>query len=563
MKKVEKVMNKMTIVSSLAQVVNEVRNSGLEQPFWENCRNALDFLQKALQMTDMQIIILSILVERGAPMSWRSLGEFVGVNRLEMMTYTEEIEELLKRRWLVRSAEHDFDRCFEAIALAYGVVTALRHNKPFVPEKLHDLTVQQLVDKLETKVELYDDDRCDARDLEDYVMQLCELNKELPLCKQALRYNRFEHGTIMFMYIVADYASHGDTPQHGVSINRLSKMLPYSPSFRQRNFSMHLQSGNHPLLQLGKYVEFKCEDGIANTGTLVLSRKAINNLLQGYQPSMSGYVENSISNALISHTSIKPKEMFYNIEDKTSIDTLTRLLDPEQFKQVQQRLVEQGHRKGFGILFYGAPGTGKTETVKQIARLTGRDIMLVDIASMRDKYVGETEKNIKAVFTNYRNECRNSEVAPILVFNEADGIFGKRFANTTHSVEKMENAMQNIILQEMENLEGILIATTNLTTTLDGAFERRFIFKVNFHTPNVEVKTKLWRSMMGNLINKKEALALAEQFDFSGGQIENISRKCSVHYVVYGNKPSFSEIEGFCNEELIGKQSLQHVGFRA
>ena len=93
--------------------------------------------------------------------------------------------------------------------------------------------------------------------------------------------------------------------------------------------------------------------------------------------------------------------------------------------------------------------------------------MQVDIAGMRDKYVGETEKNIKAVFARYRDICRNSEVQPILFFNEADAIFNKRSENIQHSVDKMENAMQNIILQEMEDLDGILIATTNLTSNLD------------------------------------------------------------------------------------------------
>ncbi len=98
-------------------------------------------------------------------------------------------------------------------------------------------------------------------------------------------------------------------------------------------------------------------------------------------------------------------------------------------------------RKGFACLFYGAPGTGKTESVLQIARQTGRDIMQVDIAGMRDKYVGESEKNIKAVFQNYRELCKKSEVMPILFFNEADALINKRTERIEHSVDKMDNAM--------------------------------------------------------------------------------------------------------------------------
>ena len=86
---------------------------------------------------------------------------------------------------------------------------------------------------------------------------------------------------------------------------------------------------------------------------------------------------------------------------------------------------------------------------------------------MRNKYVGESEKNIKAVFQRYREICKQSEVMPILFFNEADALINKRTENIEHSVDKMDNAMQNIILQEIENLDGILIATTNLTSNLD------------------------------------------------------------------------------------------------
>ena len=101
-------------------------------------------------------------------------------------------------------------------------------------------------------------------------------------------------------------------------------------------------------------------------------------------------------------------------------------------------------------LFYGAPGTGKTELVQQLAIATQRDLFQVNIATLRDKYVGESEKQLKRIFDKYRSLVRTQEHAPILFFNEADAIFGNRMENTQRSVDKMENALQNIILQEME-----------------------------------------------------------------------------------------------------------------
>ncbi len=256
--------------------------------------------------------------------------------------------------------------------------------------------------------------------------------------------------------------------------------------------------------------------------------------------------------------------MYYNADEQRQIERLTNLLSQENLLSIQQRLEDEGMRKGFACLFYGEPGTGKTETAMQIARLTGRDIMQIDIANIRDKYVGESEKNIKAVFARYREICKQCDVAPILLFNEADGIFGKRtaFGGNNPSVEKMDNAMQNIILQEMEDLDGILIATTNLTCNLDSAFERRFLFKVEFHKPDTEVKAKIWQSMLCDVISTDDARRLATRYDFSGGQIENIARKCTIEFILSGRKASFDEIDEFCSHELLNaRKERKPIGF--
>ena len=125
----------------------------------------------------------------------------------------------------------------------------------------------------------------------------------------------------------------------------------------------------------------------------------------------------------------------------------------------------------------------------------------------------------------------------------------------------MENSLQNIILQEMENLRGILIATTNLTENLDKAFERRFLYKVHFENPSVEAKTKIWSSLIPELA-EGEPERLAGKYAFSGGQIENISRKRIVQSVLTGHDPTIEEIEQMCREEQIGNSGeKRRIGF--
>ena len=129
------------------------------------------------------------------------------------------------------------------------------------------------------------------------------------------------------------------------------------------------------------------------------------------------------------------------------------------------------------------------------------------------------------------------------------------------AVDKMENTIQNIILQEMETLDGILIATTNLTENFDSAFERRFLYKILFKTPEVGVKAKIWKSMVDEL-SEDEATRLASDYGFTGGQIENITRKLDVDYILSGRTPDMDKILSLCNAESIHKEvTSKRIGF--
>ena len=256
------------------------------------------------------------------------------------------------------------------------------------------------------------------------------------------------------------------------------------------------------------------------------------------------------------------KTLYYNEREQSQVGELFDLLSQDRFNEICSRLEENGMRKGFACLFYGAPGTGKTETVLQLARKTGRDIFQVNFAQLKSCWVGESEKNVKQLFDTYRAIVNKSQVAPILLFNEADAIFGRRMEGVQRAVDKMENAIQNIILQEMETLEGIMIATTNLTSNLDNAFERRFLYKIEFEKPSLKAKTEIWKSMIPELTTS-DAETIASEFNFSGGQIENIARKRTIDCILTGKeKTDIETLRRYCQSELISKDSgTKRVGF--
>jgi SpoVK/Ycf46/Vps4 family AAA+-type ATPase len=121
------------------------------------------------------------------------------------------------------------------------------------------------------------------------------------------------------------------------------------------------------------------------------------------------------------------------------------------------------------------------------------------------------------------------------------------------SVSKTENAIQNILLQEMETFDGILIATTNLTNNLDAAFERRFLYKIKFEKPDLEAKSAIWRSLMPSLTTD-DARILASEYDFSGGEISNIARKCFINELLFKQTTSLEQIKSTCAQEKLTKR---------
>jgi len=113
----------------------------------------------------------------------------------------------------------------------------------------------------------------------------------------------------------------------------------------------------------------------------------------------------------------------------------------------------------------------------------------------------------------------------------------------------------------MEDLNGILIATTNLTDNLDRAFERRFLYKIRLEKPSVEAKVQIWKAKAPK-INLRNARFLADRYNLSGGQIDNVVRKCMTKQLLYGLMPKMEEIMGFCEEESLDKQLFKKIGFK-
>jgi len=478
------------------------------------------------------------------------------------LSYAEDIDALVRRRLLrYRDAkdEDEFD-------IPQPVIKALKHNEVYELPARTGLDCASLFEVLNELFEDLDDDAITPNDLIREINALFKDNPQVSFAKQVKELSRLSPQDKLLLLFFCHRLVNKDDDD--IRFGQMEDCFVNSPAFI--NAKGLLRSGEHPLMQK-KLIEHRCEDGIADTSRYKLTEQTKRTLLAEMKINTS---EEKLAD-VIKAKDLKAKEMFYVEENRKQVTELQSFLAPEKYNEIRERMQKTGFRTGFACLFYGGPGTGKTETAYQLARETGRDIMIVDVPQIKSKWVGDSEKNIKALFDRYRELVRRANdngkltmengkcgAAPILLFNEADAIIGIRKQGAQSAVDKMENSIQNIILQEMETLDGIMIATTNLTQNLDSAFERRFLYKIKFEKPDATVRQRLWQSMMPTL-SDADAHILATGYDFSGGQIENISRKATINAILHGEESnSLSQLTTYCNaERLDGQAPSRRIGF--
>lgn len=265
----------------------------------------------------------------------------------------------------------------------------------------------------------------------------------------------------------------------------------------------------------------------------------------------------------ILHGSLARKELFFEGHLERQLRAFEKALHPEKLPSLQENLRKKGMTPGLLAIFHGMPGTGKTESAIQIAARTGRDILKVDLSKIRNKYVGESEKNIRGIFDDYRAACKKDGPTPILLFNEADAVLGRRIA-VNASTDQMNNAMQNILLEELEVFQGILIATTNLCINLDDAFERRFTYKFQFGRAGKEALKSVWQSYFPD-IDAKLVERLVAEHEISPAQIGNLAKKTEILRLVEEEEATGYEFfrDLIREESLHGSDQKNRIGFRA
>ena len=539
------------ISKAMACVYEALEESKLKIKKTKAYTTAMEDLKTLYNLDQTQVWILCLACERhfecDDSLSLQNISSELHIPVMLIINWKNEIEYLVEHGFLEYSGRN------KAVQPISDFSESVCNNTEYVPPaKKEDDDIEfisYMADRYESRREEEMSARLIQRELRLY--ERAHMNLEVVKRVSAEIENPLYR---FFLYDIAhDVLSGGES-------NLNSTISDLYDGGERYSVAIEMMEEKHELFQKG-LIEF-AKKGNLSEASITLSDKG-RKLVLGEKAFL---FEDSINDKnLIKTDSIKEKKLFYSPGNQKEIDRLKAALQEEKLKGIQQRLKDDRLPVGVAVLLYGAPGTGKTESVMQIAKETGRSIVHVDISEAKSAWFGESEKRIKKIFTSYKNSCelaeRKGELMPILLFNEADALISKRKNDTSGNCAQTENAIQNIILEELESLKGIFIATTNMASNMDSAFERRFLFKIKFENPSTEAKTSIWMNKL-SWLDKESATEFAKEYDFSGGQIDNIVRKIAMNEVITGERPEISDIRDMCKcEKIDNPDGSRRMGF--
>jgi hypothetical protein len=548
---------KSKVLDSIGNVYEQSKDCELNTAFFEKVDADLKILSKYFKVSRSQSLIIAMVFAlnyKGSTVELKDLIEYFSCNPMKLLDFSDDFEALYSSRIFIKrktSRRSSLALSTDQFSINEKITEAILKNKPMpvigteefndvikLLERIHQLSIERDIDGLST---------CE---LLEQAAELIHANLNFPLIKKINDYQLPIEDTYFFIYLIWKTITGNET----ADLDRTTDKI-FDSAWEKVNYVQKILAKRN-LLIANDHVEM-LEGNFFNDTDLKLSDTSIQ-MLQ--ELGIKLFANKKKADNIIDPSKINAKVLYFNEYENRQLDLLKTVLEDKNFKETQERLLKKGLPKGITTLLHGYPGTGKTETVFQVAKATNREIVKVDISQSKSMWFGESEKIIKRIFTDYKAFAKDCERMPILFFNEADAIISKRAEANNSPVSKTENTIQNILLEELENFEGIFFATTNLAKNLDLAFERRFLFKIEFQKPDITVKAKIWNSKLPSL-TETECELLANSFDFTGGQIDNIVRKNEIHEIIHGVSVDFSNITAFCKTESLSKNEGAKIGF--
>ena len=544
-------IKKNTIVSALKILAESSKSSLFSCIENENTVDSLKCIKNFFKVNLEEAMAIAVMFflktnSQETYVEYKEIGQYLGFDRFEFYNYYE-IFKSLEMKEIVEMDRDRFGRTFgQSLALSEQIIQAIcnNDNKLILSNRFKNID-DVFAWVIEVRKNYRKCNNIEAKEvLDKKVERLLKANCRLPVLK-SLKEMKLPLNETVILLAVGQEILNSRYRQPDINLQDILNDL--FPFVNERLTIENSFLDGYSFIMLLELMKFETGD-FADLHSMSLTELGKEILLQGIIDSKKKQFKPYLSK-LIKPEEIKEKKMFYNPEEKDSIDKLNQFIAPKNYNLLIENLNKHKLKNGLTILLYGAAGAGKTETVYQLARQTNRHVLMVDISKIRDKFVGETEKNLKMVFCEYENACEYFQETPILLFNESDALISKRI-EIGQSIDQMHNNMQNILLQQLEDFKGIFISTTNLTQNLDVAFERRFLYKIKFNPPNLEVRKNLWENRVLELLDC-ELKELSIHYPLSGGQIDNVVTKANLNAAIFNTKISLNELKKLCEQEAL------------
>ncbi len=543
-----KIKTNNLLLESMTKIF-ESREKLLRQPdLLSDLEEEISLVSNFLDLDISFSTLISVLICEqlmGETTSIRKLMKHMGFSSLDIIHSYENIKILKRKGWLIQSKRkfHSFKTDeFEISKLVLDAVTY--NDKAKLTIQIPDTLSEALI-QLRQTISNYIGD-CEVEDLaEAIIFELENYENFAFISNLRMNVKLMDLEKVILVWLASEIVYGREEFDLNNIIDHFTQDPAYSLGFKQR-----ISSGLSAMVTDG-FIEFK-RPNFVDFSAVILGDKT-NDLLGEIRLNSSLKKKITRYCKLIEPSDLQENNLYFNSSMGQCVEKIEQLLSEENYRHLMNKFLENGMKDCLTMLFHGLPGTGKTELVKQLALKHQRSIYQVDISSIKDMWVGESEKNLKKVFREYGDALKYNRLTPILLFNEADAILGLR-TTVQHSVDQMYNSLQNILLQELEDMKGIFIATTNLINNIDGAFDRRLLYKQKFELPDNSTRLKILESHFPD-INSDKLMEIAACYELSGGQIQNIKRKLMADQLLFSNTSQ--------NESLFMEYVVSEVGFRS
>lgn len=569
-KEVESALHCMEVISNITKHLT------LDREQERQLAPYIEVICKTHGVNKEQTILLSHLMEHHGEKAVfpDDFSRWMGVTNIHMLKWRDHMSSLAHQKW-VMCVEGKTGDTYQLTGSAYH---AIMNDAPFLSKDLKNLTENEFFTQLhkifrnrQVKRQVYAYMQID-------LISMIVNNEKVPLIEKLSDFDTTFEEDVLFLYMCCKYYVENKPVAF---LEKELKLLFDDDSYTR--LMLLLRKKESQLFQLGilqEKVLLSSDSGPMKA--FCLSSDIMEEIAPGvskpaqkpkkeqekdkHEEDPFPFLDMDEEAPMLQHIpcgNIPERNLYFDASVQQQMDTMGKMLEKKNLTKIQKRLKSHGMAPGVVCLLHGLPGTGKTSGILEMARRAKTDVYMVDISAVRSKYMGESIKNCKRIFTEYSKACKNNTNPCCLLINEADAVITRRQSNATHSSEQEENAMVNVFLQCLEDFDqGCCFLTTNLAENFDPAIERRILMKVALGASTPEQREYIWRNNFPKLTDE-QVKALAQDYELSPAEIMNVVKKEEIHDVLKGKRRNlYASIRQSCESEHYAKTSRRNpIGF--